>query len=45
MDPGLLYECPFTDYSPMGAQCVLGKEYTAEVLQILRGVEARVVAK
>lgn len=44
MDPALLYESPFTDLSPLGAEGVLGKDGAAQIIQILRDVQKSAAA-
>lgn len=44
MDPGLLYESPFTDFNPMGLAGVFDKAAAGEVISILDEVRKRAVA-
>lgn len=44
MDPGLLYESPFTDFNPMGIAGVFDKAAAGEVISILDEVRKRAVA-
>lgn len=38
MDAALLYESPFTDFSPLGVEGVFGEKDAADLISILRGV-------
>jgi type I restriction enzyme R subunit len=44
MDPGLLYESPFTDLNPLGVEGVFGKERAAKVVHILNDIRRRAAA-
>ena len=44
MDPGLLYESPFTDLDPLGVAGVFGADQAAEVIGILEEVRRRAAA-
>ena len=44
MDPGLLYEPPFTDYSPKGLDGVFSDAEANEIVSILDGIRERAAA-
>jgi type I restriction enzyme R subunit len=41
VDPGLLYESPFTDVDPSGVAGVFGEKEVAEIVSILDQVRKR----
>ena len=44
MDPGLLYESPFTDYNPLGVEGVFDPNQVEMLVEILEEVRGRAVA-
>ena len=44
MDPGLLYESPYTDFDPMGVAGVFAPADVAQVISILTEVQRRAAA-
>ncbi len=44
MEPGLLYESPFTDFNPLGVEGVFDAAKTAKVIRILEDVRRRAAA-
>lgn len=44
MDPGLLYESPYTDFNPLGVDGLFSEEQVDELLAILSEVRGRAVA-
>ncbi len=44
MDPRLLYESPFTDLDPMGAEGVFGQADVVQLAEILDDVRRRAAA-
>ena len=44
MDPGLLYEAPFTDFNALGVEGVFPKADVVRLVEILREVEKRAAA-
>jgi len=44
MEPGLLYESPFTDMNPLGVEGVFGKARAAKVVHILNDIRRRAAA-
>jgi|SRR3954462_10380789 type I restriction enzyme R subunit len=44
MEPSLLYESPFTDFDPSGADGVFGEDGAVEVIRILQEVRQRAAA-
>jgi len=44
MDPGLLYESPFTDFNPMGVEGLFNTNQTHEVIKILESINKTAVA-
>ena len=44
MEPGLLYESPFTDFNPLGVAGLFSLADTNAVIEILQGVKARAAA-
>jgi len=44
MDPGLLYDSPFTDFNPMGVEGVFGEAAALELVSILDEIRQRAAA-
>jgi len=44
MDPGLLYESPFTDINPQGPEGVFTSEQVDDLVALLQEIRARAAA-